>query len=128
MLNVQYNIAGHKRDIHERIYKFVLSTLRVLTRVPRTPENIILIKQVVRSAGSIGANASEADGAETKKEFIHRFTISKKEAKETLYWLSLLADHNSGLKSEFKPFLKEISELVAIISKIVINASSGRKI
>lgn len=122
------NIAGPKRDIHERIYKFVLNTLRVLTKVPRTPENIVLIRQVVRSAGSIGANASEADGAETKKEFIHRFTISKKEAKETLYWLSLLADHNSGLKSEFNPVLKEISELVAIISKIVINASSDRKI
>lgn len=122
------NIATPKRDIHERIYRFVLSTLRVLTKVPRTPENIVLIRQVVRSAGSIGANASEADGAETKKEFIHRFTISKKEAKETLYWLSLLSDHNLGLKSEFKPVLKEIGGLVAIISKIIINASSGRKI
>lgn len=79
------NITAPKRDIHKRIYRFVLSTLKVLTKVPRTPENIVLIRQVVRSAGSIGANASEADGAETKKEFIHRFTISKKEAKETLY-------------------------------------------
>lgn len=122
------NTTAPKRDIHERIYKFVLNILGVLAKVPRTPENIVLIKQVVRSAGSVGANASEADGAETKKEFIHRFTISKKEAKETFYWLSLLSDHNLRLKLEFEPLLKEAGELIAIISKIIINAGGSRKI
>lgn len=87
------------RDIHDRIYKFVLDVLKIVKFVPNTPENLVMVRQVVRSSGSIGANASEADGAESKKEFVHRFTISKKEAKETYYWLSLLADHNLRLKS-----------------------------
>jgi four helix bundle protein len=115
-------MGKRKKDIYDRIYKFVLSVLSILKIIPKTPENIILIRQVVRSSGSIGANANEADAAETKKEFIHRFTISKKEAKETLYWLSLISDHNLRIKPKFLPVLKENKEIIAIISKIIINA------
>ena len=110
------------RDIHQRIYVFVLQVLNGLKIVPKTIENVILIKQVVRSSSSIGANASEADGAETKKEFIYRFTVSKKEAKETLYWLSLISDHNPELKLQLEPLVDEVKQLTAIISKIIINA------
>jgi four helix bundle protein len=56
-----------KKDIHDRIYKFVLRVLSASKQIPRTPENVVVIRQVVRSAGSIGANAAEADGAGTKK-------------------------------------------------------------
>lgn len=114
-----------KKDIYDRIYKFVLQVLDLLKIVPRSPENIILIKQVVRSSGSIGANVSEADGTESKKDFIHKFTIAKKEAKETLYWLSLISDHNHVLKNKFMECLKENNEIIAIISKIIINAKKG---
>ncbi|MBI4059023.1 four helix bundle protein [Candidatus Microgenomates bacterium] len=113
------------RDIHNRIYKFVLGVLQIVKFVPNTPENLVMIRQVIRSSGSIGANASEADGAESKKEFIHRFTISKKEAKETHYWLSLLSDHNLSLKTRFEPVLDENQQIIAIISKIVINAKKN---
>lgn len=111
-----------KKDIYDRIYKFVLRVLKLLRVVSRNSENLILIRQVVRSAGSIGANAEEADGAETKKEFVHKLTISKKEAKETRYWLSLISDYNPLLKSKFTPVLRENDEIIAIISKIIINA------
>lgn len=110
-----------KRDIHERIYKFVLTVLRIIKLVPKTPENLVLIRQIVRSAASIGANATEADGSETRKEFIHRFTISKKEAKETYYWLSLISDHNLNIKNDFLPVLDENKQIILIISKIIIN-------
>lgn len=113
------------RDIHERIYKFVLEVLTKVKQITKTTENLIIIRQVVRSAGSIGANASEADGAESKKEFIHRFTISKKEAKETLYWLTLLTDHNPRLKPKFVAVLDENQQIIAIISKIIINAKKN---
>lgn len=117
-----------RRDIYERIYKFVLRLLDLLGSVPRSTENIVLIRQVVRSAGSIGANASEADGAETKKEFIHKFTISKKEAKETFYWLSLISDHNPKIKARVLPTLKENDEIIAIVSKIIINAKKKKQL
>ncbi len=111
-----------KRDIHDRIYKFVLRVLHAIRQLPRTSENNVLIRQVVRSAGSIGANAAEADGAESKKEFIQQFTISKKEAKETHYWLSLISDHNYSIKSRFRLLLDENQQIIAIISKIILNA------
>lgn len=112
-----------KHEIHNRIYQFVLQVLNILKYLPRTPENLVLIKQVVRSAGSVGANASEADGAESRKEFIHKFTISKKEAKETCYWLSLISDHNQQLKDKFITLIDENRQIIAIISKIIINAN-----
>ena len=101
---------------------FVLRVLRVTKCLPRTPENSVLIKQVVRSAGSIGANAAEADGAESKKEFIQQFTISKKEAKETLYWLSLIFDHNCISPQKTSSILDENRQIISIISKIILNA------
>src|SRR4030066_2215125 len=101
-----------KRDIHERIYKFALDILDIVKTIPKSTENLILIKQLVRSATSIGANALEADGSETKKEFVHRFTISKKEAKETYYWLSLLSDHNPKIKQDLLHIIDENQQLV----------------
>jgi len=114
-------MTENKREIHERIYKFVLQVLQAIKLIPRTTENLVLVRQVIRSASSIGANALEADGSETKKEFIHRFTISKKEAKETYYWLSLISDHNPSLKERFLALLDENQQLIRIISKIILN-------
>ncbi len=113
-------------EIHSRIYKFVLLVLQSIKLIPKTTENIVLIKQLIRSSSSIGANAIEADGSETKKEFVHRFTISKKEAKESFYWLSLITDHNPNLKTKFLPLLDENKQLILIISKIIINAKKRK--
>lgn len=114
----------NKREIHDRIYKFVLCVLQSIKLIPKTTENLVLIRQIVRSAASIGANALEADGSESKKEFIHRFTISKKEAKETFYWLSLISDHNSNLKDKLASLIDENQQLIKIISKIILNTKS----
>lgn len=115
-----------KRDIHDRIYKFALSVLQLIRLIPKTTENLVLIRQVIRSSSSIGANALEADGSESKKEFIHRFTISKKEAKETSYWLSLISDHNPTIKKDFQSIIDENRQLILIISKIIINTKKGK--
>lgn len=117
----------NKKEIHTRIYKFVLSALQAVKLIPRTTENLVLIKQVVRSASSIGANAQEADGAESRKEFIQQFTIAKKESKETLYWLNLIADYNINLKSHFQSVLNENQQIILILSKIVVNALKNSK-
>jgi len=118
-------VEKNKQDIHDRIYKFVLTVLNEVKKVPRTTENIVLIKQVIRSAGSIGANAAETDGAESKQEFIHKFTIAKKEAKETWYWLSIIKDYNQQIKDKFMNLLDENQQIIAIISKIIINSKNS---
>jgi four helix bundle protein len=112
-------------DIHKRVYNFVVRVLKSLTKLPPTPENLVLRRQTAKSVTSIGANGIEADGAESINDFIHKFTISKKEAKETYYWLSLICDHNPNLKEEFYQHLKENNEIILIISKIIINAKKN---
>ena len=117
-------MRGNKREIHDRIHKFVLLVLQLVKKIPRTTENLVLVKQLVRSATSIGANSLEADGSESKKEFIHRFSIAKREAKETLYWLQLIKETNVQL-ADVEVLEDEATQLIRIISKIIINTKKG---
>lgn len=109
-------------DIYSRIDDFVLVVVRFTRIVPRTPENIEILKQLIRSACSIGANANEADGTLTHKEFLHVFSIARREAKETKYWLILLSKLNPNLEIKLSPIINEVQEIVLILSKIISNS------
>ena len=89
MGNVQ--VLEKKYDLAERTKEFALSVINFSRKLPVNNTSRILISQVVRSGTSIGANYSEADNAESKGDFRHKISICKKEAKETIYWLSLIA-------------------------------------
>lgn len=77
-----------------------------------------MASQIFRSGTSIGANIREAQNAESKSDFIHKFKISAKEADELSFWLELCK------KSEFYPnpseqLFKELQSIILIISKII---------
>ncbi len=112
-----------RRDIYERIYQFGIACIEYVRTFPRTLEANIIAKQLMRSATSIGANAQEGDGAETKAEFLHRFAISKKEAKETDYWLRVAGD---VLKKPNESLRKEVHEIILIISTIIIKVKNNK--
>ncbi len=77
-----------------------------------------LASQLFKSGTSIGANVEEAQAAQSKKDFISKMSIAAKEARETKYWLRLLNETNiSGI--DVQMLLKEIDEIINIISKIV---------
>lgn len=114
-----------KFDIHDRIFLFVVNTLKILGKVPVTVENKIIINQLVRSVTSVGANDQEADGVSTKRDFIHCYTVVRKELKETEYWLKLLAALNSSVVPTTKILLEENKQLINIISTIIKNSSSN---
>ncbi len=76
-----------------------------------------IIEQVIASAGSIGANYCEATEAESRKDFIHKISITKKEAKETKHWLRLLAKTNPEIKDTLRVIYQETHELILIFSK-----------
>lgn len=114
-------------DIHERIFTFVVRVLTFLNRIPKTPTNHILIGQITRSVTSIGANDQEADGALTKKDFIHCYSVVRKEGKETVYWLRVIGEINVHSKEEAILLVKEGNEIVAIVSSIMKNASANNK-
>lgn len=82
-----------EKDIHIRIYKFILNCFKnVVRKIPKTTENIPIISQLSSSLTSIGANDQEADASASKKDFIAKYNIVRKEIKETKYWLSLVHD------------------------------------
>ncbi|MBI3887868.1 four helix bundle protein, partial [Candidatus Microgenomates bacterium] len=82
----------NKFDLEERTTKFGLKTLEFVKKLNLSPINKPLISQIVRSATSIGANYSEANQAISKKDFINKIAIAKKESNETKYWLRMLAE------------------------------------
>jgi four helix bundle protein len=113
-----------EKDIYKRIDKFALQSLFVIKKIPLNLINREILKQLIRSITSIGANAREAQASQTKKEFIRCFSISKREAKESQYWLFLLTEINPDFKAILEELAKECDELIAIISTII---SSSKK-
>ena len=114
------NNSVRKYDIHERIYKFIIDVVKLVNSLPKTPSNLVIIGQILRSVTSMGANDQEADGTLTKKDFIHTYTIVRKEGKETNFWLRLISETNmSSINQNAEKALDEGTQIVAILSSII---------
>lgn len=87
-----------------------------------------LSEQLVGAGTSIGANVVEAQGAQSKKDFISKMCIAAKEARETEYWLSLM-DRPELLKDhvDFEFLQKEIIEIIRILDSIIITSKKSLK-
>ncbi len=91
-----------------------------MKRLARTICNTEDVKQVVRSSGSVGANYIEANEALSKKDFRMRIRVSRKESKETRYWLGLLdAQDGAALNAERDKLVQESTELMRIFGAIL---------
>jgi len=107
-------------DLEERTFKFAERIAFYCRKLPKTISNIEYSKQCIRSSGSTGANYIEANEALSKKDFIHRIKISRKEAKESAYWLRLLVSTNDKILSkEGLDLFGEAEELKKIFSSIL---------
>lgn len=82
-------------DLEERTFQFSKSIRLFIKTLPNTPANFEDVKQLVKSSGSIGANYIEANESLSKKDFIMRVKISRKESKESVYWLRLIKETNN---------------------------------
>ena len=121
MSNEAQNPNDKKRyDLEERTARFGEAIIELVRRFPRDPVNNPLISQTVRAATSVGANYMEADGAESKKDFRHKISICKKEAKETKHWLRMIAKANPGVRDECQQLSEEAQELSLIFSSILL--------
>lgn len=117
--NTQLSMNKKEYDIHKRIFNFIVRVLNLTKSLPKTEQNLVFINQITRSVTSIGANAQEADGSSSRREFLRSMTIAKKETKETNYWLSLIAGTNSGYNVKMQSLIQEGKEIEAIISSII---------
>jgi four helix bundle protein len=84
----------------------------------------VLSKQILRSGTSIGANVHEAIAAETKKDFVHKLSIALKEARETMYWLSLLKDSSYIELDIFSDLNYKCDELIKILNSIILTTKN----
>ena len=112
----------HKFDLEERTTIFstkILDFCRTIT-VNYLTEN--QIKQLIKSATSIGANYMEANGSDSKRDFRSKISICKKEAKETTYWLRILLTLLPDKKDDLKKLWAEAQELLLIFSAIIKNS------
>jgi four helix bundle protein len=77
-------------DLEDRTLAYAKRVRAFVKKLPKTIANIEDIKQLVRASGSVGANYIEANESLSKKDFIMRIKICRKEAKESRYWLKLM--------------------------------------
>jgi len=109
-------------DLEKRTTNFSKQLLSCCKSIQRNTTNQNVISQMLRSGTSIGANYREANGCVSKKDFSNKIHICKKEAKETLYWLELLGEIETGFSKEIKILNQEAHELVLIFSKIAFSS------
>ena len=110
-------------DLADRTFKFSQDLLKFCRKVSIDHISKPIISQLIRAGTSIGANYSEADSANSKKDFINKISISKKEANETKYWLKLMEDDLKE-KDEVRKLFREAQELHLIFSAIIRTANS----
>lgn len=113
-----------KYDLEERTAKFAETIIDFSKKLPRDVINNPLINQIIRSGTSVGANYSEADEANSKKDFLNKIAIAKKETKETKYWLRIIAYTLPQFKDEVRKIWQEAQELNLILAAIIRNSKN----
>ena len=108
-------------DLEERTYRFIKRVNKYVNQLSKTIPGIENGKQLVRAAGSVGANYIEANESLSKKDFIMRIKISRKEVKESRYWLKLTEPLRDNQK-EKEYLINEATELMKIFGSILINS------
>ena len=111
-------IKKKKYDLEERTAKFGENIIKFVKKIPKKTETLPLISQLVRAGTSVGANYCEADDAESKKDFIHKIRICKKESRETKHWLRMIVVAVPELKEEARVLWQEAQELNLIFASI----------
>lgn len=116
----EYQNKSNKYDLEERTLSFAKNVRIFVKKLPKSLANLEDKRQVIRSSGSVGANYIEANESLSKKDFIMRIKISRKEAKESGYWLKLLDVGGSRkLEDEREKLLQESVELMKIFGAIL---------
>lgn len=120
--------TNHYRALEERTTEFAKRVIRLCKELPNNTINRRLIDQIVRSAGSVGANYREANEALGKKDLAHRLRIARKECKETEHWLMLIEEANENIGKRMEGLFGECGEIRSILSAIIKKVSDVEKI
>ena len=110
------------RDIVDRTFEFAVTIVKFTDKISkRSWIGIELSSQILRSGTSIGANVEEAQAAESRADFSHKYNIALKEARESKFWLRLVAAAGVSGSDGIEALIKEADEISRIIGRIIIN-------
>jgi four helix bundle protein len=111
-------VSGPVPDLEERAARFGEAIMRFAKKIPRGPATDRLIDQLVGAGTSIGANYSEAKDGVSRKDFKNRVGTSRKESKETMFFLRMVAAADQSLAAEARQLWREAKALNRIFGSI----------
>ncbi|NLW85223.1 MAG: four helix bundle protein [Phycisphaerae bacterium] len=113
--------TGAESDVRKRAYYYSINVIQYIDRLPLDATGTIIVKQLIRSATSVGANLVEAKGASSRKDFVNFYSYSLKSANETLYWLGLLRDAKRLNDETLTMLIEEAKELSKMVGACVVS-------
>jgi len=104
--------------VGEKSYYFALKVIPLYQFMQENKEYVIS-NQLLKCSTSIGANIQEATAGSSRKDFASKMAIASKEARESRYWIRLIADSGIVKNFDFSELKSEIDEIVKMLTKIV---------
>jgi four helix bundle protein len=118
------NQRDKPRDIRERTLAFALEIVSLCQRLEKKSSDVYrtLGRQLLRSGTSIGANVEEAQAGQSRADFVSKYSIALKEARETIYWLRLIQAVGSAKDAVIQELIQEAAEISKIIGSIIVSS------
>src|SRR3989344_8535849 len=128
--NSKTSNQNSKTEFQRRVYFYTLDSLKFLGTINTKNDYVTetIVRQLVRSLTSIGANVIEAKASNSKKDFARYFDIALKSANETKYWLYLLRDLDKADKLKIQEIIDETAEIANIIGSSLLTMRNKRNI
>jgi four helix bundle protein len=122
-------MMDEKNEIASLSFLFAVRIVKLYKYLTEEKREFVLSKQLLRSGTSIGANVTEAQSAQSKKDFISKISIAQKEARESKYWIRLLleTDYLPKESSKVKSLQNELESIIRLLSAILISAKNTKK-
>ena len=114
-----YGYRGNKSIIADKSFQFSVAVVKWIKSHPYDAVDSVLFKQLLRSSTSIGANVEEALGAQSDRDFVAKLQISYKEARESLYWLRVMASCDIGDREALETLTQSSREIRRMIAAIL---------
>jgi len=112
-------------DICERTFQLALRVVRLCMRLEVSWGTLgVLAKQLLRSGTSVGANLEEGQAAQSRADFVSKYSIARKEAREANYWLRLISASETSNDADIPPLIGETREIIKILTTIIKNAKN----
>jgi len=117
-----------ENPVKEKSFRFAVRIVRLCKFLTEEKKEYVISRQILRSGTSIGANVKEALQAESKADFIHKLSISLKEASETEYWLQLLKETEYIDQMAYDSLMSDCVELLKLLTSIIKSSKQTKTI